>query len=71
MRQISADHRTREDGPKEELSILQDKMYYQVHKNTNICVRRDTTPFVGINILSTHMNWILLTQVQEIISGFG
>ena len=40
-------------------------------KNTKICVRRYTTPFVGIAILSTHMTWILLTQVQEIRSGFG
>ena len=40
-------------------------------KNTKIFVRRDITPFVGITIMSTHMTWILLTQVQEIRSGFG
>ena len=40
-------------------------------KNTNICVERDTIPFVGISILGTHMTWILLTQVQEIISPYG
>ena len=71
MLQISADHHTKEDGPKEELSILQDNLDDQVQKNTKICVRRDKTPFVGITIMSTHMSWILLTQVQEIKSGFG
>ena len=70
MLQISADHHTKSDGTKEELSI-QDHLDDQVQKNTEICVRGDTTPFVGITILSTHINWILLTQVQEIISGFG
>ena len=40
-------------------------------KITKICVRREITPFVGITILSTHMTFILLTQVQEIIPGFG
>ena len=39
--------------------------------NTNICVRRDIIPFVGINILITQMNWILLMQVHKIRSGFG
>ena len=39
--------------------------------NTKICVKRDITPFVGIAILSTHMTWILLIKVQEIISVFG
>ena len=71
MRLISADHHTTEDGPKEELPILKYNPDYQVHKNTKIFVRRDTTPFVGITILSTNMTWILLTQVQEIRSGFG
>ena len=71
MRHISADHHTKEDGPKEELSILQDNLDGQVQKDTKICVRMDTTPFVGITNLSTHMTCILLTQVQEIISGFG
>ena len=28
-------------------------------------------PFVGISLLITHMTWILLMQVQEIISSFG
>ena len=55
MRYISADHHTKEDGPKEELSILQDNLDDQLQKNTKICVRRDTTPFVGIITLSTHM----------------
>ena len=40
-------------------------------KNTKICVSSYTTPFFGITILSTHMTWILLTQMQEIRSGFG
>ena len=40
-------------------------------KNTKICVMRDTTLFVGITIMCTHMTWILLTQVQEIRLGFG
>ena len=71
MHQISADYHTKEDGPKEEFSILQDNLNDQVQKNTKICVRRNTTPFVGITILSTHMTWILLTLVQEIRSGFG
>ena len=71
MRQKSADHNTKEDGPKGGLSILQDNLDDQVYKNTKICVRRDTTPLVGITILITHMNWILLNQVQEIRSGFG
>ena len=55
MRQISEDNHTKEDSPNEELSILQDNLDYQAQKNTNICVRRDTTHFVGITILSTHM----------------
>ena len=53
------------------MSISQDNMDDQVQKNTKICVMRDTATFVGITILSTHMTWILLTQVQEIIPGFG
>ena len=64
MCQISADNHTKEDGSKEESSILQDNLDDQ-------CVRRDTTPFVGITILSTHINWILMNMVQEIRSGFG
>ena len=40
-------------------------------KNTNIFIRREITPFVGISILITYMTWILLTKVQEIRSGFG
>ena len=32
MRQISADHHTKEDGKKEEFSILQDNLDDQVHK---------------------------------------
>ena len=40
-------------------------------KNTNICVRREIIPFVGIYLLSTLMTCILLTQVQEIISSLG
>ena len=32
MRQISADNHTKEDGPKEELSILQDNLGDQVQK---------------------------------------
>ena len=71
MSQISAYHHTKKDGPKEELPLLQDNLDVQVQKNTKIYVRRDTTPFVGITILSTHITWILLTQVQEIISRFG
>ena len=39
--------------------------------NTNIYVRRNKTPFVGITIPSKYMTWILLTQVQEIGSFFG
>ena len=31
----------------------------------------DTVPTVVITILITYMTWILLTKVQEIISGFG
>ena len=34
-------------------------------------VKGGTTQFSGIAILSTHMTWILLNQVQEIRSGFG
>ena len=71
MHQISADHHTKEDGSKEELFILQDNLYEQLHKNTNIYIRRDTTTFVGNTILSTHITWILLTQVQEIRMSFG
>ena len=66
-----ADHHTKEDGPKEELLILQDNPDDQVQKNTKICVSRYTTPFFGITIMSKHMTWILLNQVQEIRSGFG
>ena len=64
MRQISADHHTKEDRHKEELYILQYNLDDQAQKNTKICVRRDTTPFVGIAIPITHMTWILLNQVQ-------
>ena len=71
MRQISEHRHTKEDGTNEELSILKDNLDDQVQKNTKICVRRDTTPFVGITILSKHMTWILLTKVQKIRSGFG
>ena len=39
--------------------------------NNNIYVRKEIIPFVGITILSTHKTWILLKQVQEIISVFG
>ena len=53
------------------MSILQDKMDDRIQKNTNICVSRDTTPSVGITIMSTHITWILMTLVQEIRSGFG
>ena len=70
MRQISADHHTKEDGPKDDFFILQDNLDDQVQQNINICVRRDTTPYVGITILSTNITWILLNQVQEIRSGF-
>ena len=55
MRQITADCHAKEDGPKEEFSVLQDNLDDQVQKKTKICVRSDTTPFVGITILSTHM----------------
>ena len=69
MRQISADHRTKDDVSKAELLILHDNLDGQVQKNANICVRREITPFAGIAVLSTHMTWILLTQDQEIRSG--
>ena len=36
-----------------------------------MCINRYTGPFVNITILSTHMTWILLDQVQEIRSSFG
>ena len=71
MLQISADRHTKEDGPKEECPYYKITWRISYIKNTKIFVRRDTTPFVGITILSKHMNWILLTQVQEIRSGFG
>ena len=51
--------------------ILQDNLDDQVQKKPRIYVRRDTTPFVGIITMITHTTWILLTQVQEIRSGFG
>ena len=58
--------------PKRSYSYLKDNLDDQVqNKNTNVCVRREITPFVGINILSTQMTWILLTQVQEIWLDFG
>ena len=68
---ISADNHTKEDGSKDELLILQYNLNYQEHKNINICVRRQITHFLGIVILSTHINCVLLMQAQEIISGFG
>ena len=38
MLRISADHHTKENGPKEELSILQDNLDYQVQKKyQDIC----------------------------------
>ena len=46
MHQIRADHHTKEYGSKEELLILQDNLYDQVHKKTKICVRREITPFL-------------------------
>ena len=71
MSQISADLHTKEDGHKEAFPSYKINWMIRYRKNTKICVRRDTTPFVGITILSTHMTCILLNQVQEIISGFG
>ena len=38
--------------------------------NTKIFVSILIIPFVGIDIPSTHMTWLLLTLVQEIISIF-
>ena len=70
-RQISADHHTKEDWSKEELLILQDNLYDQVQKNSKIYVRREITPFVGIDVMTTHMTFILLTQVQEVRAGYG
>ena len=40
-------------------------------KNANICVRMEIPPFDGIDILNTHISWILMTQVQEIRSSYG
>ena len=34
--------------------------------NTNICVRKEISYFVGITILIKHMTWIRMKQVQEI-----
>ena len=56
MFQINTDHQTKEDGTEEELSILQDNLDDKVQKKNKICVRKDTIPFVGITILSKHMN---------------
>ena len=53
------------------MSILKYNLDGQVQKKTKICVSRYTTPFVGITIMSTHITWILLNQMQEIRSGFG
>ena len=39
--------------------------------NTNICVRMKLIPFVGVSLLSTHIDWLILAQVEEIISSFG
>ena len=49
--------------------------------NDRACVSRELTHFVGIELLITKVNWILLTQVQEtkpiivseynLVSGFG
>ena len=33
--------------------------------NINICVRSEIIPFVGIDLLSTQMTWILLIQVRQ------
>ena len=68
---ISADNHTKEDRFKEKLLILQDIMDDQIQKNTEIFVRREITAFIAITIISTHMTWILLMQVQEIRSVFG
>ena len=65
MHQISAENHTKEYGSKEELLILKYNLDGRVHKNTKICVRIKLTPFVGIYLLSTHMNWLLLMQVKE------
>ena len=40
-------------------------------KNNNICVSRELITFVGIALLSTQTNCILLMQLQEIRSSFG
>ena len=39
--------------------------------NTKICVRREIIPFVTINLLSTHINLILLIKVRGEISFSG
>ena len=70
-RQISTNHNTKEHGTKEELMILQDNLDDNLHKNIKLCVSREITTFGGITVLITQMTWILLTQVQEIRSGFS
>ena len=57
-------------GPRS--SYLSYKITWMIgyRNNTKIYVRIEITPFVGINILSTQMTWILLAQMQEIRSGF-
>ena len=44
---------------------------FSYRKNTKTHVSRGLITFVGITLLITQMNRILLTQVQEIISSFG
>ena len=51
--------------------ILQDSLDDQLQKQyQDMCQEGDNTLF-GIAILITHMTWILLKKVQEIISDFG
>ena len=71
MHQISVYRHTKEDGSKEKLIILQGNLYDKLQKKYQYMCQEGDKTFVGITILSAQMNWILLTQVQEIISGFG
>ena len=57
-------------GPRRSYSSYKITWMIRYRKNIKIFVRREITPFVGIIILSTQMTWILLMQVQKIISVF-
>ena len=71
MLKISADHHTKEDGSNWSYSSYNTTLMGRYINNIKICIRRELIIFVGIDLLITQMTWLLLKQVQEIISSFG